>query len=89
MNEWAILYEKMWSLLAIAMGCYAFFFTKTFNERNARSLERWYRKTNFSFFKTSATKTRGFSQFLVTKIVGAGFLILGILLLLGVITFHS
>jgi len=88
MEHWYFYYEKLWSLLAICIGFYGFFYTSTANESNAKRFEHLYKITKLPIFKKSASDTRGPMQYLVTKVVSGGFFIIGILLLFGVIAFQ-
>lgn len=76
------IYDIVGAIIAIYVGVTAVFFNKWATNLNARGFEWMYKKTNLSIFKLQAEGTRKFPMRIFLFILGAVFLVTGIITLL-------
>jgi hypothetical protein len=80
-------FEIAWSFVALYIGIFATFYTGTFIEKNASVFEKIHAKTGIRIFKRQAESTRAPFNYWFTKLIGTFFLIMGVLIFLGFISF--
>jgi hypothetical protein len=86
-NSFAHIFSLVWSLLALIFGLALILWKRRFVEANAKAFEALYNRTHFSpFIQQSKEMRRPYMTHLVTAL-GVGFILTGILIVLGILRF--